>query len=77
MDKYKGLATVTVADGSTVLLWKDLWNGQIPSQAYPELLSFAKDQDITLKGALSTPQFIQNFDLPLTTQAHTQLGILQ
>lgn len=77
MDKYKGIALVAVADGSMVLFWKDLWNRLVPSQAYPELFSFAKDQVITYQAALDKPQFIQNFNLPLTTQAHAQLINLQ
>ena len=27
LDKYKGMASVTVACGQTCLLWEDLWNG--------------------------------------------------
>jgi hypothetical protein len=42
IDKYKGMASATIADGSSVLLWKDHWNGATPATVYPELLSFAK-----------------------------------
>jgi hypothetical protein len=49
LDKFKDIASVAVADGSTVLLWKDHWNGIIPAQRYPELLSFAKKRECNLQ----------------------------
>lgn len=60
-----------------VLLWTDSWNGQNLSLAYPELFSFAKDKLITFQKATACPQLIQNFHLPLSIQAHTQLHELE
>jgi hypothetical protein len=77
LDKFKDIASVTVADGSTVLLWKDHWNGINPAQRYPELLSFAKNENVTFKVAVGKDDFLQNFNLPLSTQAHQQLLQLQ
>jgi hypothetical protein len=77
LHKFKNLTSITVADGSTVLFWKDKWNGLIPAQAYPALLSFAKDEQISFRQAISKPNFIQNFNTPLSVQAHHQLLELQ
>jgi hypothetical protein len=77
LDKFKDIASVAVADGSTVLLWKDRWNGIIPAQRYPELLSFAKNENVIFKMAVGKDDFLQNFNLPLSTQAHQQLLHLQ
>lgn len=72
LDAYKGIASATVSDGTTVLFWKDLWNGQVPSQAFPELYSFAINKCITVNQATNALNFIQNFHLPLSIQAHQQ-----
>jgi len=42
LDKFKGLASVNIADGSSCLLWDDMWDGRVPRFALPELYSFAK-----------------------------------
>jgi hypothetical protein len=72
LDKYKSLASVLVAIGDTVLLWSDKWNGNIPAQLFPELLSFARNPVITLQAAINKPLFLSNFFLPLSAQAHVQ-----
>lgn len=77
IDKYKGIASISIADGSTVLFWQDLWNGIIPSQAYQKLYSFAQNCNASFKAVLAKPQLIQNFSLPLSTQAYTQFNDLQ
>jgi len=35
-DDYKGMAMVSVKDGSTCFLWHDLWGGSVCSQTYPD-----------------------------------------
>lgn len=37
LDKFKGMAAVQLEDGKTCYVWTDLWEGKVPSQAYPEL----------------------------------------
>jgi hypothetical protein len=66
------MASVKVTDGSTALFWTDSWNGSPLALEFPELFSFAKADGISFKKALSHPQLIQNFHVPLTTQAHQQ-----
>lgn len=72
LDSFKGLASAVIADGSTVLFRTDLWNNIVPSMAFPELFSFAKNKFISYKTIANRPNFIQNFHLPLSTQAHQQ-----
>jgi hypothetical protein len=68
---------VTVADGSTVLLWKDQWNGLRPAEGYPELFSFAKNGFVTFKAAISRNNLLQNFNLPLSDEAYHQFIVFQ
>jgi hypothetical protein len=77
LHKFKEITTATVADGSTVVLWKDHWNGHVPAQIFPELFSFAKDVNVSFQVAVDRPDFLQNFNLPLSVQAHAQLLELQ
>ena len=76
LDKFKGLATVNLADGLTCLLWSDIWEGQICAQAYPELFSFAKMKNVTIKRVLSLTAIEQLFHLPLSSEAFSQLLLL-
>jgi hypothetical protein len=74
---FKGISSVTVQDGSSVLIWQDLWNGHLLQQEFPELSSFAKNPDSTFKNFMASPQLAENFFLPLSEEAHAQFLILQ
>lgn len=76
LNSFKGMSKVTAKDGASVLFWYDLWNGQVTSQAYPELFSFAKDPWITFRNMTRRNPASQHFHLPLSTQAHQQLQSL-
>jgi hypothetical protein len=39
---YKNMARIIVQNGSTCLLWFDLWDDRLWHQSYPELFSYAK-----------------------------------
>jgi hypothetical protein len=71
------MSSVIVAEGSSVLFWKDKWNGQPLDLTYPELFSFAKNGNATFKSVINIMEFSGNFSLPLSTQAHQQLILLQ
>jgi hypothetical protein len=45
LDKFKGLAGVSVANERTCQLWDDQWNGKVRKLQHPELFSFAKKHD--------------------------------
>ena len=42
LTKFKGIAYVSVQDGSSVLFWEDQWNNLVSRLEFPELHSFAK-----------------------------------
>lgn len=67
------MSKVRVHDGSSVIFWQDLWNGQVTAQAFPELFSFAKDPWISYRNMLQLSSPSQHFHLPLSIQAHQQL----
>lgn len=48
-----------------------------PLFGIPRTLLFGNDKFITVKAAVSRTTFIHNFHLPLSTQAHQQLQVLQ
>lgn len=77
LDKFIGMASVSVADGATVLLWKDNWNSSTPADANHKLFSFAKNEFVSFKLATSNNDFLDNFNLPLSVEAHFQLSHLQ
>ena len=77
LDKFKGMATPQINDGATCLFWDDCWAGQPLKQTFPELFSFAKKAEISLKNTLAESQFYRLFNLPLSIQAFDQLQELQ
>jgi hypothetical protein len=71
LEKFKGLASVSVANGQTCLLWDDLWNGQVRKLQFPELYSLAKNKGISLSKAHNTPDTHDLFNLPVSVEAYT------
>jgi outer membrane protein assembly factor BamB len=45
-DKFRGIATCTMGDGSTILFGLDVWNGHLLQNKLPRLFTFAKNQKI-------------------------------
>jgi hypothetical protein len=66
-----------VRDGASCLFWDDCWVSQLLKQAYPELFSFAKKSEISLKKVLAVAPTSELFNLPLSTQAFAQFQDLQ
>jgi hypothetical protein len=73
LDKYKGLASVSIANGQTCLLWDDLWNGQVSKIKFPELYSFAKNKSINLNTTQNAPVLHDFFNLPVSVEAYARL----
>lgn len=76
IDKFKGMAIVSVSDGKSILFWEDLQNDMIPKLNYPEQHSFAKNRNITMEKVLTTPDLTSLFSLPVSEEAFSQLGSL-
>ena len=72
LDKFKGMASVSVADGSSCLLWNDCWMGQPLRLTFAELFSFAKKPLLSLQCAASVTSTSSLFSLPLSTEAFAQ-----
>jgi hypothetical protein len=53
LDKSKGIAIVHLNNGSSVLLWHDLWNGSVRSMQFPKLFSY------TTKTAISVGETLE------------------
>lgn len=77
LDKYKGMASVTIASGQSCLLWDDLWNGQVRKLQFPQLYSFAENKTISLSKTQNTTAFHDLFSLPVSVEAFTQMQELQ
>lgn len=74
---FRSISTGEVGIGSTLLFWKDLWNGEIKEESYPLLISFAKDQDISVYNFLLSPDLASNFHLPISQGALPEWHVLQ
>jgi len=73
LTKFKGIAYVSVQDGSSVLFWEDQWNNLVSRLEFPELHSFAKNKAITLQKVYHQNEISNLFHLPLSVEAYAQL----
>lgn len=76
LDSYKGLAAVSLNNGSSCKLWDDLWAGRVPKLAFPELYSFAHHTSISVQKAKTIGDFGHLFHLHVSGQAFQQLQTL-
>lgn len=65
-DKFRGVASCSVGNGTTVLFW-----------LHGRLFSFAKNQKIFVAAFLSASDLTRHFYLPLSEQAHQEFTKLQ
>ena len=63
LDKFKGMATISIQYGESWLLSEDLWLGQVPKIAFSELYSFTKKPIWTVAAAKASEPLIESFHL--------------
>jgi len=76
LDTFKGMAMVTVSNGSTCKFWDDLWLNRVLKLHFPELYSFTSVPNISLRAALSVEGPHELFNLPISNIALQQLAAL-
>jgi hypothetical protein len=74
---FRGIAKCNIGDGSTMLFWSNLWNGNILESKFPRLYSFARNKNISVAIFLSNNMFEAQFHLPLSEQAFQEFQSLQ
>jgi hypothetical protein len=45
---FRGISVCNVGDGSCILFWKDLWNGNILTDHYPRAFSDSSNEDVSV-----------------------------
>ena len=68
---------MSLQDGSTCYFWMDLWDGQVHSQSYSELFSFAKNKRVTFNKEFHTEPLHLLFHLPLSVETYNQFLLLE
>jgi hypothetical protein len=72
LDNFKGIAMVHLQDGSTILLWQDMWADKVRCHCLVELYFFTTGDIITLQQARSLNNLHDIFQLPLSEVAFDQ-----
>ena len=65
---FRGLSSIQVNTGDSILFWKDPWMNVIPQNAFPTIFSFAINEDFSVQSFFQN-EVTHNFSLPLSTQA--------
>ena len=50
---YRGFATAIIGNGSSVLLWKDMWLEEIASDIYPRAFSYCRNEDVSVQNFMT------------------------
>jgi hypothetical protein len=77
LDKFKGMASVSIVDGASCPFWDDCWSGGSLKLAFPELFSFAKKANVSLQFARLVVPSSSLFHLPLSVEAHDQFQVVE
>jgi hypothetical protein len=77
IDTFRSVDQCVVGDGSTVMFWPDLWNGNLLQQKFPRHYSFAKNKSISVAAFLQNDNLEQQFFTPLSPQAYQEYLDLQ
>ena len=68
---------VQVQNGDTCLFWHDKWLQQPLKDDYPELYSFALNNNLSVTNFYAHQQLQEIFSLPLSAEAFQQLQLIQ
>jgi hypothetical protein len=77
VDLFRGIASCTIGDRSTVLFWMNVWNNQLLQNEFPRLFSFARNKKISVAKFLLNNSIEQQFYLPLLVQLFQEYQSLQ
>jgi hypothetical protein len=72
MNKFKGIAMVQLQEGSTVLLWHDMWNNSVRVLHSAELFSYTTQSNMSVHKAKELENLHEIFQLPLSDVAFQQ-----
>ena len=77
LPQYKKVATGSFGLGNTITLWDDNWGVGILKDKFPQLFSFSSKHNLTIQDYLQADNALDNFHIPLSTEAHQQFLQLQ
>jgi hypothetical protein len=76
-DMFRGIATYTIGNGTSVMFWSDVWNEHHLQQKFPRLYSYAKNKYISVAQFLLSNNSQEQFHLPLSVEAFQEYQELQ
>jgi hypothetical protein len=76
LESFKGMASVTIGDGSTCLFWMDVQQGTPLNTHWPHLFSFVKDDHISAHQFLTAVDKSKFFHIPLSVEAHDHYQLM-
>lgn len=74
---FKQASSCNVSSGTTILLWKNSWEGEILQQKKSEVHSFAKNDNLSIQRFSAAIDWSEHFHLPLSNQAFNQFTKLE
>ena len=83
LDVFKEMAICKPSKGNTALLWKDIWQQDSLINIFPQIHSFAKNENITIANAIDSTDndFYSMIHLPMSSiavqQSHVLFNILR
>jgi len=76
LETFKSFSTVQVQNGDACLFWHDKWLQQPLKEDYPELYSFALNNNVSVTNYYAHQQLQEIYSLPLSTEAFQQFQLV-
>ncbi|XP_073354904.1 uncharacterized protein [Aegilops tauschii subsp. strangulata] len=79
-DIFRGITSVGIGNGLSILFWKDLWLDEEEHplmHSFPRAISFCTDEDATVDAVLQANEPSKLFQLPLSAQAREEAREIQ
>jgi hypothetical protein len=76
-DTFKGIASCSVGNGSTVKFWSEVWNGNFLEHKFSRLFFYAKKKDISVADIIHHNNSEEQFHLSLSIQAFQEYQAMQ
>jgi hypothetical protein len=74
---FRQVHKCTIGDGSSVSFWGDIWLDGVLLQKFPRLVSYARNEEVSVLQVMEAEDLDSLFILPLSPQASEELEMLQ
>jgi hypothetical protein len=69
VEHFRGVASLSIGPGDTILLWDGVWNGHFLANEFPTLYSYARNKKVSVAQFMTHQDIHAHFHTPISVQA--------